>query len=263
MGKLDDIRNKSEVQTKIIKQNKTTQEKNIAKQEYTKSIESNNNNNDGTYVLGFIDYSINSIKSNDMNMLHLLLGCQAFDSIVNNQIEGIVYNPPEEKHLINVNKYTQSNYFILNSNYYIKIMYLSLMSHSSKLAGNKELQLTSSLFIELDHDGKHILVIPNILESIETFGYRFTDIVLTIASLGYKLNLDSYDEIHVVDINNIRYSVDIYKSIDELDYVSINAHNSSAELDSDNNQISINIQSHCNECMMKSICKENSILKIK
>lgn len=262
MSKLDDIRNKSEMNTKNIKQNKIVREKNIAKQEYFNSIESSITDNN-TFILGFINYSINSIKSNDMNMLHLLLGCQAFDLIVNNQIEGISYNPPEEKHLMNVNRYTQSNYFILNSDYHIQIIYLSLMSHSRKLGINKISQSDSNLFIELNHNNKDILVIPDILESTKTFGYRFTDIILTIVSLGYKLNLNSYDEIHVVNINNIRYSVDIYKSIDELDYVSIDAHSSSTELDSDNNQIFINMQNHCNDCMMKNICKENSILKIK
>jgi len=261
LSRLDDIKNKSDAKAKVVKQIKIEINKIETKGEYVSSIEKSDVSL--SHILGFINYSEKDTKHKDMHFMHLLLGCVAFDLIINNHVEGIDYDASKEKHSIVIDIKTQSNYFILDSNQYSNVIYLALFSHYSKLTHETTLASMSNLFIELESNNKKILIIPDIVESVETFGYRFTDIVLTIANIGYGIDLDSFDEIHVIDINNIRYSVEIYNNVNSMNYVPIAAHSSSTDIDKSNNQVIINLQEHCIDCALYDICKDNRILKIK
>lgn len=260
MSKLDDIKKKSEEEHII--SDKVKEVKVIAevKEEY---VEEYHNNDESSYMLGFISYATNHISSQDMKFMDLLLGCAAFGYIVRDKISGINYNPFKELHISKINTKTQNNYYFLSSSKYLTVIYSALTSHYSKITENIAPKSKSKLFIDDVINGKRILIISDIIESVETFGYRFTDIVLTIIKLGYDIDLDVYDEIHVVDINNIRYSVIVYDRINDVEFIEINSHSTSAEVDLSNSQIDINMQTHCADCILNYICKDNSTLKIK
>ena len=261
MNKLDDIKSKSDAKEKVAQVAKVEKAKVIVKEKYVEEIK---DITDNSYILGFIDYSQNQSKHRDMKYMHLLLGCVAFDLIVHNEIVGIDYDNTKTIHASKINSKSQSNYFILASNSYINIIFLALFSHYTRLTNETSNGSQSNIFMELvSLDNKKVLVIPDIIESVETFGYRFIDIVLTIASVGYNVDIESFDEIHVLDINNIRYSVEIYTSLESLQYMPISAHSSSTDVDEANSQVTIELQDHCIDCALYDICKVDKILKIK